>query len=46
MVKNLPAMLDTWIQSLDWEDCLERGMATHFSVPAWGIPWTEAPSRL
>ena len=35
MVKNLPAMQETWVQSLDWEDPLEKGMATHSSIPAW-----------
>ena len=38
MVKNLPAMWKTWVQSLAWEDSLEEGMATHFSILAWGIP--------
>ena len=46
MVKNLPAMQDTWVQSLDWEDPLEKGMATHSSILAWRIPWTEEPVRL
>ena len=46
MVKNLPAMQDTWVQSLDWEDPLEKGMATHPSILAWEIPWTEEPGRL
>ena len=40
-VKNLPAMQETMIQSLGWEDPLEKGMATHASVLAWRIPWTE-----
>ena len=39
-VKNLPAMWETWIRSLGWEDPLERGKATHFSVLAWRISWT------
>ena len=39
MVKNLPAMQRTWVQSLGWEDPLEKGMATHSSILAWGIPW-------
>ena len=39
-VKNLPAMQETWVQSLGWEDPLEKGMATHFSILAWRIPWT------
>ena len=46
MVKNLPAMQDTWICSLGWENPLEEGMATHSSMPAWRIPWTEEPGRL
>ena len=37
-VKNLPAIQETWIQSLGWEDPLEEGMATHSSIPAWRIP--------
>ena len=41
MVKNLPAMQDTQVQSLGWEDPLEKGMATHFSILACEIPWTE-----
>jgi len=46
MVKNMPAMQEAWVQSLDWEDPLEKGMATHSSILAWMIPWTEEPSRL
>ena len=38
MVKNLPAMWETWVQSLGWEDSLEEGMATHFNILAWRIP--------
>ena len=38
LVKNLPAMLETWVRSLDWEDPLEKGKATHSSVLAWRIP--------
>ena len=38
MVKNLPAMGETWVQSLGWEDLLEEGMATHSSIPAWRSP--------
>ena len=38
MVKNLPAMRETWVQSLGWEDPLEAGMATHSSILAWRIP--------
>ena len=41
LVKNLPAMRETWIQSLGWEDPLEKGDATHSSILAWRIPWTE-----
>ena len=46
MVKRLPTMQETWIQSLDWEDLLEKEMATHSSILAWKIPWTEEPGRL
>ena len=46
MVTNLPAMQETWVQSLDQEDSLERGMATHASLLAWRIPWTENPGGL
>ena len=49
MVKNLPAvqeMQDTWVQSLGGEDSLEEEMATHSSIPAWEIPWTEEPGGL
>ena len=46
MVKNLPAMKETWVQFLNWEDPLEKGLATHFSALAWTIPWTEEPSKL
>ena len=45
-VKNLPAMWETWVRSLGWEDPLEEGMATHSSVLAWRVPWTEEPGRL
>ena len=45
-VKNLSAMWETWVQSLGWEDPLEEGMATHFSIPAWRILWTEEPGGL
>ena len=41
LVKNLPAMWETWVQSLGWEDPLEEAMATHSSILAWEIPWTE-----
>ena len=46
MVKNLPAMWDTWVRSLGWEDSLEKEMATHFSILAWEITWTEKPGGL
>ena len=42
VVKNLPAMQETWVQSLGWEDLLEEGMATHSSVLAWRIPRTKS----
>ena len=45
-VKRLPAMRETWVQSLGWEDPLEKEMATHSSILAWRIPWTEEPGRL
>ena len=45
-VQNLPAMQETHVQFLGWEDPLEREMATHSSVLAWRIPWTEEPGRL
>ena len=41
MVKHLPTMWDTWVQSLGWEDLLEKEMATHSSILAWTIPWKE-----
>ena len=41
LVKNLPVMQETWVQSLGWEDPLEKGMATHSTTLAWRIPWTE-----
>ena len=46
MVKNLPAMQKTRVQSLGGEDLLEKEMATHSSTLAWKIPWTEGPGRL
>ena len=46
MVKNPPAMWEIWVQSLGWEDPLEEGMATHSSILAWRIPWTEKPGGL
>ena len=45
-VKNLPATLETWVWSLDWEDPLEEGLATHSSIHAWRILWTEEPAGL
>ena len=42
-VKNLPAIQETWVRSLGWEDPLEKGRATHSSILAWRIPWTEEP---
>ena len=46
MGKNLPAMRKTWVRSLGWEDPLENRTATHSSVLAWRIPWTEEPGGL
>ena len=46
MVKNLPAMQETWVQSLGQEEPLEKGMATQSSILAWRIPWTEEPDGL
>ena len=46
MVKNPPAMLEIWVQSLDQEDPLEKDMATYPSILAWRIPWTEEPGGL
>jgi len=45
-VKNLPAMWEMPVQSLSREDPLEKGMATHSSIPAWRVPWTEEPGEL
>ena len=45
-VKYLPAMWDTWVQSLGQEDPIQKGMTTHSSILAWSIPWTEAPDGL
>ena len=45
-VKNLPAMQETWVQSLGWDDLLEKEMAIHFGTLAWRIPWTEEPGGL
>ena len=46
LVKNLPAMWESWVQSLHWEVPLEKGMPTHSSILAWKIPWTEKPGGL
>ena len=46
MVKNLPAMWETQVRSLGWEDPLEKEMVTHSSILAWRIPWTEEPGGL
>ena len=46
MVKSLPAIQETWVQSLGWEDHLEKEMATYSSILAWTIPWTEEPGGL
>ena len=46
LVKNLSAMQETWAGSLGWEDSLEEEMATHSSILAWEIPWTEEPGGL
>ena len=46
MVKNLPGMQETRVQSLGWEDSLEKGMATHYSILAWRMPRREEPGRL
>ena len=45
-VRNMPAVQETWVRSLGQEDPLEKGMATHSSTLAWGIPWTEEPGGL
>ena len=45
-VKRLSTMRETWVRSLGWEDHLEKEMATHSSIIAWKIPWTEEPGRL
>ena len=45
-LKPLPAMRETWVRSLGWEDPLENEMATHSSILGWKIPWTEEPGRL
>ena len=45
-LKRLPAMWETWVRSLGWEEPLEKEMATHSSILAWGNPWTEEPGGL
>ena len=46
LIKNLPAMLETWVRSLGWEDPLEKEVATHSNTLVWEIPWTEEPDEL
>ena len=46
LVRNLPAIPETWVHSLGWEDPLEKGKATHSSILAWRTPWTEEPGGL
>ena len=46
LVKNLPAIQETWVQSLGWEDSLEEDMTTHSNILAWSILWTKKPSGL
>ena len=46
MVRCLPTMQETWVQSLGWEDLLEKEMATHSSILAWKVPWMEEPGRI
>ena len=46
MLKRLPTMWEIWVQSLDWDDLLEKEMATHSSILAWKIPWTQVPGGL
>ena len=46
MIKRLPPMWETWVQSLGWEDPLEKEMVSHSSIFAWRIPWTEKPGML
>ena len=46
MVKRLPAMQETWVQSVGWEEPLETEMVAHSSILAWKIPWTEEPGRV
>ena len=46
VVKNMPAMQETWVRSLDWEDPLEKRMAPHSSILAWKVPWTQEHGEL
>ena len=46
LVKYPPAMRETWVRSLDWEDPLEKGMAALSSILGWRVPWTEGPGKL
>ena len=46
VVRNPPAMQETWVRSLGWEDLLQKELATHFSILAWETPWTEEAGRL
>ena len=46
MVRNLPAVWETWVLALAWEEPLKKGMATHSSILVWRIPWTEEPGKL
>ena len=46
VLKKTPAIQEMWVQFLGWEDPLEEGMATHSSIHAWKVPWTEKPGRL
>ena len=46
MVKNLPAMWETWVRFLGWEDPVKEGVSTHSNILAWRIPWTEEPVGL
>ena len=46
MVNNLPALWQTWVRSLGWEDLLEKAVATHSGILVWRIPWTEDPGEL
>ena len=46
MVRSPPAVQETWVQSLGWEDPLEEEMATHYTIRAWKVPWLEEPGKL